>query len=412
MNKPKQTESALNVMGGIEQPSQINEAAILKLKSGKLKAMSVEDFVKGIREGNRMILSKAITLIESSLHKHQEKAQEIISECLNQRQSAVGSQQSAVGSRQSAVSSWQSAVGSQQDESDFEEPTGNIQYPASSIQHPVSSIRIGITGVPGVGKSTFIEALGKYLTGLGHKVAVLAVDPSSSRSKGSILGDKTRMEELANDPYAFIRPSPSAGSLGGVARKTRESIILCEAAGFDVIIVETVGVGQSETAVHSMVDFFLLLMLAGAGDELQGIKRGIIEMADAIFINKADGDNLPMAKVAKSQFANALHYFPPTGSGWQPVVDICSSKTGEGIVNVWDTIMKYKQLTEQSGYFLNKRIDQNRQVMFETIEEQIKSDFYSRKEIQGLLKKMETEISSMKINPYRAAKEFLDKYYK
>ena len=405
MNKPKQTESALNVMGGIEQPSQINEAAILKLKSGKLKAMSVEDFVKGIREGNRMILSKAITLIESSLHKHQEKAQEIISECLNQRQSAVGSQQSAVGSRQSAVSSWQSAVGSQQDESNFEKPSENIQ-------HPEPSIRIGITGVPGVGKSTFIEALGKYLTGLGHKVAVLAVDPSSSRSKGSILGDKTRMEELANDPYAFIRPSPSAGSLGGVARKTRESIILCEAAGFDVIIVETVGVGQSETAVHSMVDFFLLLMLAGAGDELQGIKRGIIEMADAIFINKADGDNLPMAKVAKSQFANALHYFPPTGSGWQPVVDICSSKTGEGIVNVWDTIMKYKQLTEQSGYFLNKRIDQNRQVMFETIEEQIKSDFYSRKEIQGLLKKMETEISSMKINPYRAAKEFLDKYYK
>ncbi len=247
-------------MQGIDQPSQINEEAIRKLRVGKHKSLSVEEFVNGIREGNRTILSKAITLIESSLHAHQEKAQEIIAECLK------------------GITNYELRITNHQQ------------------QRQAKSIRIGITGVPGVGKSTFIEALGKHLTGHGHKLAVLAIDPSSSRSKGSILGDKTRMEELANDPDAFIRPSPSAGSLGGVARKTRETIILCEAAGFDVIMVETVGVGQSEIAVYSMVDFFLLLILAGAGDELQGIKRGIIEMADAIFINKADGDEYCKSK--------------------------------------------------------------------------------------------------------------------
>ncbi len=356
-------------MQGIDQPSQINEEAIRKLKVGKHRSLSVKEFVNGIREGNRTILSKAITLVESSLHAHQDKAQEIIAECLKSQQ------------------------------------------PKSSIQHPASSIRIGITGVPGVGKSTFIEALGKYLTTNGHKLAVLAIDPSSSRSKGSILGDKTRMEELANDPNAFIRPSPSAGSLGGVARKTRETIILCEAAGFDVILVETVGVGQSETAVHSMVDFFLLLMLAGAGDELQGIKRGIIEMADAILINKADGDNIAKAKIAKTEYSNALHLFPPSDSGWIPVVETCSAKTREGILTVWETIEDFSSFTKGNGFFIRRRMEQYQQVLIDTIEESLKSHFYSHKDIAHHLNNLETDVVAGKINPYLAAKILLDRYY-
>lgn len=371
-------------MDGVRQPSHINEEAVRKLKSEKRKPLSVEDFVRGIREGNRTVLSKAITLVESSLASHQEKAQEIIGRCL-------------ASSRQVAVRY-----------SPFAVSTGN---PASSIEHPASSIRIGITGVPGVGKSTFIEAFGKHLTSCGYKLAVLAIDPSSSRSKGSILGDKTRMEELANDPDAFIRPSPAAGSLGGVARKTRESIILCEAAGFDVIIVETVGVGQSETAVHSMVDFFLLLMLSGAGDELQGIKRGIIEMADAIFINKADGDNIGKANMAKAEYSNALHLFPPPESGWIPVVDTCSSKTREGIPQVWEIITEFCTFTSTQGFFMRRRMEQDRQVLFDAIDESLKTRFYSRKDIAHLLKKMEVDVVAGKISPYVAAKELLEKYY-
>ncbi len=219
------------------------------------------------------------------------------------------------------------------------------------------------------------------------------------------------MEELSVDPSAFIRPSPAAGSLGGVARKTRETIILCEAAGFDVIFVETVGVGQSEIAVHSMVDFFLLLMLAGAGDELQGIKRGIIEMADTVIINKADGDNLNRAKIAKAQFSEALHLYPPSVSGWKPTIDICSCKTKEGIRNVWDIITNYQSFTKQSGYFYKKRSEQNRQVMFETIEEALKANFYSRKDIHQMIKKMEADIVSHKINPYMAANQLIQKYF-
>jgi len=378
MEKP--FKSALNVQGGINQPSQVSHDMVKKLKDLKPKTMSAEDYFNGIREGNRTILSKAITLVESSLTAHQEKAQEIIEMCL--KESAVSSQQSAVKGEQS---------------------------PFTSHPSPLT-IRIGITGVPGVGKSTFIEALGKHLTANGHKLAVLAIDPSSSRSKGSILGDKTRMEELGVDPHAFIRPSPSAGSLGGVARKTRETIILCEAAGFDVIFVETVGVGQSETAVHSMVDFFLLLMLAGAGDELQGIKRGIIEMADAIIINKADGDNIGKTKLAKAQFENALHLFPPSGSGWIPPIGTCSSKTREGINDVWKIITDYMEHTLRSGYFHQKRIDQNRQVMYETIEASVKASFYSRKEVHHLIKKMEAEVLAQKVNPYLAAHEIIKKY--
>ena len=383
MPESKEHKSALNVMEGIEQPSQINEEAIRKLKSGKHKPLSAGDFVKGIREGNRTILSKAITLIESSLHTHQDKAQEIIAECLKSESQARGSR---VESRESRI----------------------LAFPIPHL-HPPSSANN--TGVPGVGKSTFIEALGKYLTAHGHKLAVLAIDPSSSRSKGSILGDKTRMEELANDPNAFIRPSPSAGSLGGVARKTRETIILCEAAGFDVILVETVGVGQSETAVHSMVDFFLLLMLAGAGDELQGIKRGIIEMADAIFINKADGDNIAKANLAKAEYSNALHLFPPPESGWIPVVETCSAQTRDGILQVWETICDFCTFTSAKGFFTRRRMEQDRQVLFDAIDESIKSSFYSRKDIAHQLKKMETDVVAGKISPYSAAKELLEKYF-
>ena len=370
-------------MEGIEQPSQINDALVGKLKKKKSKDLLSKEYIEGILSGNRTILSQAITLIESSLPKHQEKAQEIIAECLKSRQSVVPSSH----------------------------PLSSIEHRVSNIEHQASSIRIGITGVPGVGKSTFIEALGGYLTSQGHKLAVLAIDPSSSKSKGSILGDKTRMEGLAVDPNAFIRPSPSSGSLGGVARKTRETIILCETAGFDVIFIETVGVGQSETAVHSMVDFFLLLMLAGAGDELQGIKRGIIEMADAIMINKADGDNLPKAKLAKVEYSNALHLFPPSDSGWVPQVGLCSSRTLEGIKEVWETIMEYQSLTISNGFFHIKRREQNRQVLYESIEEALKNHFFSRKEITHALSKLESEIVAGITNPYIAAQGLLKEYF-
>jgi LAO/AO transport system kinase len=386
MNKP--AKPTLNVMKGINQPSKINEEAVRKLRSDKYKHLSVEGFVNGIREGNRTILSKAITLVESSLRQHQEKSQEIIAECLKRSQAA----------REKEVQSIR------------QQATGN-RLATGNRQERAGTVRIGITGVPGVGKSTFIEALGKYLTANGHKLAVLAIDPSSIRSKGSILGDKTRMEELATDPNAFIRPSPSAGSLGGVARKTRETIILCEAAGFDVILVETVGVGQSETAVHSMVDFFLLLMLAGAGDELQGIKRGIIEMADAIFINKADGDNIEKAGLAKTEYSNALHLFPPNDSGWTPVVETCSAKTREGIIKVWKTIEDFCSFTQENGFFMRRRMEQDRQVLTDAIEESLRSNFHNRKDIAHQLKKLEALVVAGKISPYLAAKELLDRYF-
>ncbi|MCX6287344.1 MAG: methylmalonyl Co-A mutase-associated GTPase MeaB [Bacteroidetes bacterium] len=359
MNKKQDFKSALNVMDGIEQPGQINADAVKKLKSKRPQALSTNEFVHDIRSGNRTILSKAITLIESSLHSHQHKAQEIINSCL----------------------------------------------PFSG-----KSIRIGITGVPGVGKSTFIEALGMYLTTQGHKVAVLAIDPSSTRSKGSILGDKTRMEELAVNPLAYIRPSPSAGSLGGVARKTRETIILCEAAGFDVILVETVGVGQSETTVRSMVDFFLLLMLAGAGDELQGIKRGIMEMADAIFINKADGDNVNKAKAARIEYKNALHLFPPAESGWNPVVDLCSAQSRMGIETVWTYIGNFTETTKSNGFFEQQRKQQFRQVLTETIDQALKRDYYGRKDIAQSLAHYEKEVLAGNLSPYTAASMLLEKH--
>ena len=273
---------------------------VLQLRKHRKKKLSVEDLTQGVLNGDKAILARAITVVESTKNEDLKKAYSLIENCLSKKS---------------------------------------------------KSIRIGITGVPGVGKSTFIEIFGKTLTNLGRKVAVLAVDPTSTISRGRILGDKTRMQELVKDPNAFIRPSPSGDSLGGVARKTRESVILCEAAGFDIVLLETVGVGQSETAVHSMVDFFLLLKLAGAGDELQGIKRGIMEMADAIVINKAEGDNLKKAQRAKSEFERALQLYPPKENGWIPKVSTCSSIENSGIVEIWETIEKFLDTTKESGYF-------------------------------------------------------------
>lgn len=355
----KKDNSALNVQKGVDPPSSLNEEAIRRIRSSRQSGQNPEELVQGIKKGDRSALSRAITLVESSRTEHQHAAQEIVEACL----------------------------------------------PLAG-----KSVRIGITGVPGVGKSTFIEALGKYLTGSGKRLAVLAIDPSSARTRGSILGDKTRMEELANDENAFIRPSPSAGSLGGVARKTRESIILCEAAGFDIIFVETVGVGQSEIAVHGMVDFFLLLMLSGAGDELQGIKRGIMEMADGIAINKADGDNIPAATRAQAEYSNALHLFPPSESGWTPKVLTCSAISKKGIAEVWNMISEYKAKTRISGYFEQKRKSQNSNIMIESIREKLGEHFFSHPRIKKLLPEMEMAIRENKVSAYVAAQRLMEEY--
>lgn len=273
-----------------------------------------------------------------------------------------------------------------------------------------NSTRIGITGVPGVGKSTFIESLGGLITSSGSKLAVLAIDPSSERSKGSILGDKTRMETLSVNRNAFIRPSPSAGSLGGVARKTRETIILCEAAGFNVIFVETVGVGQSETAVHSMVDFFLLLMLAGAGDELQGIKRGIMEMADAIAITKADGNNINNARVAKVQYSNALQLFPEEGSEWSPKVITCSAINKTGLNEILNMIMKFVELTKANDWFYKNRRGQALYWMHDTITNKLKDCFYLHGTMKDYIGNIEKQVLDGKKSSFVAAQELLDYY--
>ncbi len=346
----------LKVNEGISQPEPVSNESVKRFLNKRRNLLPVKDYVDGILRGDITLLSKAVTLVESANPKHQQIAQEIISLCLPY--------------------------------------SGN-------------SVRIGITGVPGVGKSTFIEALGKYITEGGGKLAVLAIDPSSERTKGSILGDKTRMEELAGDKNAYIRPSPSAGSLGGVARKTRETIILCEAAGFNHIFIETVGVGQSETAVHSMTDFFLLLMLAGAGDELQGIKRGIMEMADLIAINKADGNNIEKAQLAKIQYNNALHLFPKKESDWIPGVLTCSAANKTGIKEIWEQIEKYKILTEANGYFSSKRNRQATYWMHETIQEKLKRDFYDNSAIKIKIEEFENEVLKDKMSSFAAAGELL-----
>lgn len=347
----------LSVQKGIEQPPIVNPYRKAKVKK---RAYTVDEYVEGILKGDRVLLSQAVTLVESARTDHQDMAQAIIEKCLPY--------------------------------------TGH-------------SIRVGITGVPGAGKSSSIEAFGMHLIGSGKKLAVLAIDPSSERSKGSILGDKTRMEQLAVHPNAFIRPSPSAGSLGGVARKTRETIVLCEAAGFDTIFVETVGVGQSETAVHSMVDFFLLIQITGGGDELQGIKRGIMEMADGIVINKADGDNIPKAQVTQTQYRNALHLFPLSESGWKPPVLTYSAKTGNGVAAVMDMVYEYMAFTKQNNYFNHKRALQARYWMYESINEQLRNHFYHNKHIQALLEKKEAQVLNDEISSFAAAQALLNDYF-
>lgn len=353
----KQKTSALHEQDGVSQPEITNKVSISSIKEKRKSRPSTSTLVTDILNGNITALSRAITMVESSNPKHLVQANTIIKQCLS---------------------------------------------------HANKSVRIGITGVPGVGKSTFIEAFGLHLTSLGKKVAVLAVDPSSSLSKGSILGDKTRMEDLVKDENAFIRPSPSGTSLGGVARKTRETIILCEAAGFDTIIIETVGVGQSETAVHSMVDFFLLLKIAGAGDELQGIKRGIIEMADTIAINKADGDNLKAAKLAKVEFNRALHLYPQKANEWQPKVVLCSALNREGIDELWQLISEYLRHTKSNNYFNSNRQEQNKFWLLQTIEERLSADFYNTPKIKNALKHQLKLIEDGKTTPFVAAEYLLN----
>lgn len=361
MESKKDFISALKVQGGVQQPPSINPSVLKNPVVRRRNRYSADEFVDGILSGNRTILSQAITLVESSLPVHNDTAQLIIEKCL----------------------------------------------PYSS-----KSIRIGITGVPGAGKSTFIEAFGLHITGQGRKLAVLTIDPSSTQTRGSILGDKTRMEQLSVNNNAFIRPSPSAGTLGGVARKTRETIILCEASGFDTIIVETVGVGQSETTVHSMVDFFLLLMLAGSGDELQGIKRGIMEMADMVAITKADGQNKLIAEGARVSFQNAIHFLPPKPSAWLPQVRTCSAVANTGIREIWSLIQDYVSFAGLTGYFEEFRRQQSVLSMHNTIFESIKDSFYEQSDIKKISTQIEKQLLEGTITPYKAAQVLLDIYYK
>ena len=349
-------DSALNVTDGVESQPVVNPYFVRK----KRRVMTTDEYVQGILDGNITILAQAITLIESNNPQHYAQAQEIIERCL----------------------------------------------PYSG-----KSVRIGITGVPGAGKSSFIEAVGNMVTSYNHKLAVLAIDPSSERSGGSILGDKTRMESICHNPNIFVRPSPSAGSLGGVARKTRETIVLCEAAGFDVIFIETVGVGQSETAVHSMVDMFMMLQISGAGDELQGIKRGIMEMADMMVITKADGENIKKAELAKAQYQGALRLFPLPESELRPQVYTCSSLEGTGLEEVWQGVEQYLQHIELNGYFMSNRNRQNKYWMYETINETLKSSFYHNPEIESRLSDIEQRVLDAKLSSFIAAKELLDIYF-
>ncbi len=349
----------LTVNKGIEQPSMINPY-LKNRPRARCREFTANDYVEGILKGDVMVLSRAVTLVESRRPEHQALAQVVLEKCLPY--------------------------------------SGN-------------SIRIGISGVPGSGKSTSIDVFGLHVLKKGGKLAVLAIDPSSERSKGSILGDKTRMEKLSVHPDSFIRPSPSAGSLGGVARKTRETIILCEAAGYDKIFVETVGVGQSETAVHSMVDFFLLIQLAGTGDELQGIKRGIMEMADGIVINKADGSNMEKARLAAAHFRNALHLFPKPESGWTPQVLTYSGFYGLGIEEIWKMIYDYIAFVKKNGYFEYRRNEQAKYWMYETINEHLRDSFYHNEKITELIPLKEKAVLTGGLTSFVAARQLLDAYF-
>lgn len=320
----------------------------------------MEDYVSGIRAGDRVMLSRAITLVESMHSDHRETARSVIERCL---------------------------------------------------PHSGHSIRVAITGIPGVGKSTLIETLGQRLVEDGRRLAVLTVDPTSERSKGSILGDKTRMSALAKKKDVFIRPSPTGDAHGGVARKTRESIFLCEAAGYDTIFVETVGVGQSEVKVHSMVDFFLLLTLAGTGDELQGIKRGIVEMADAIAVNKADGDLRPTAEEARAEYERALRLLSAPESGWEPPVLTCSALTGEGVDEVWDTVERYETHTKENGFFETQRREQARHWMYQTIEQRLRDDFFSDAAVEAARDEVQEAVLSGELSSFAGAERLLEIYH-
>ena len=355
MNK-RNPKSALSESESNPSSKSVSSESARRIRNFRKNKFSEKELLKELLNGNKTALGRGITLIESNQKAHQKQADYLVE---------------------------------------------------GALPYAHKSIRIGITGVPGVGKSTFIESFGSYLIQQGKRVAVLAVDPSSSVSHGSILGDKTRMENLVKEKDAFIRPSPSGESLGGVARKTRESIILCEAAGFDVILIETVGVGQSETTVHSMTDFFLLLKLAGAGDELQGIKRGIVEMADAIVINKADGDNQKHAREAKLEFNRALQLYPPKESKWKPRVKLCSALYNEGVSEVWEMISEFKEKVEKNGFFQHNRLEQNKFWLYQTINDHLKSRFYDKPKIKEALKEQLQLIENNKTSAFAAAKHLL-----
>lgn len=362
-NNPEGFNSS--IMKGVELAADHNQASKNRFVKKQRESISIPDIKAGILKGERAKLAKGITLIESNAAHHFELAQELLQ---------------------------------------------------SILPHTGKSLRIGISGVPGAGKSTFIEAFGTYLCSLGHKVAVLAVDPSSSVNGGSILGDKTRMEELARNPRAFIRPSPSEGTLGGVHRKTRETMLLCEAAGFDVILIETVGVGQSEAIVRGMVDFFMMLALTGAGDELQGMKKGIMELVDGIVVNKADGDNLPRAIKTRSEYSRILHFLQPVTKGWMSKALTCSAVTGKGIDDVWNMLQEFSETTKQSGVFEDRRRRQSREWFHSLIHSQLHQLFYKNSTIKQLLPVLENQIMAGDQTITKAVQEvfqtFLDTFEK
>lgn len=352
----RRSKGRLDVRPGVESPGSTAPSA----RRRSPRELSIDEHVEGILSGDRVVLGKTITLIESLKPEHNRKALSVMERLL---------------------------------------------------PHTGNAVRIGITGVPGVGKSTFIEALGSWLTERGHRIAVLAIDPSSQISSGSIMGDKTRMEKLSVDDHAFIRPSPSAGSLGGVARKTREAMLVCEAAGFDVVFVETVGVGQSETMVHSMVDFFLLLMLAGAGDSLQGIKRGIMELADTVVINKADGDNLAHANRARSEYEGALHLMKYPAPDWSPPVLTCSALTRAGMEQIWQTIEDYRARMSANGWTEKKRREQALAWMHDSIRQALQDRFHAHAEVSALLPALEHEVSAGRLPALLAAQRLLESFF-
>jgi LAO/AO transport system kinase len=350
-------EYAVSIVKGVDIQ---NQKKLVSDNSIKRKLLSVDEYVDGVLKFDRNILARTITLIESNNQQHQEIAQQVLNRLL----------------------------------------------PYSG-----KSLRIGITGVPGAGKSTFIESLGLFLINKGHRLAVLTVDPSSTVTKGSILGDKTRMEKLSKEENCFIRPSPSSGTLGGVTRKSRETITVCESAGFDIILIETVGVGQSEVTVRSMVDFFLLVLIAGGGDELQGIKRGIMELVDAILINKADGDNERKANIAKVDYENALNYLQPATKGWKTKVFTGSALTGKGVPELWNTILSFEKLTKESNVFEHRRKTQLIDWVHRMVEDWIIDEFYANENVKKSIRKIEEDIIQSKITPTLAA-EILLKIYR